>query len=48
MLITLEEAKTYLRVDSVLEEPLILSLLPAAEKTGGDRRTGLREQKQGS
>ena len=33
MLITLEEAKTYLRVDSILEEPLILSLLPAAEKT---------------
>ncbi len=32
MLITLEEAKTYLRVDSVLEEPLILGLLPAAEK----------------
>ena len=32
MLITLEEAKTYLRVDSILEEPLILSLLPAAEK----------------
>ena len=32
MLITLEEAKTYLRVDSVLEEPLVLSLLPAAEK----------------
>ena len=33
MLITLEEAKNYLRVDSILEEPLILSLLPAAEKT---------------
>lgn len=32
MLITLEEAKTYLRVDSMLEEPLVLSLLPAAEK----------------
>ena len=32
MLITLEEAKTYLRVDSTLEEPLVLGLLPAAEK----------------
>ena len=32
MLITLEEAKTYLRVDSILEEPLVLNLLPAAEK----------------
>ena len=32
MLITLEEAKTYLRVDSAMEEPLILTLLPASEK----------------
>ena len=32
MLISLEEAKTYLRVDSILEEPLVLNLLPAAEK----------------
>ena len=27
MLITLDEAKTYLRVDSALEEPLVLGLL---------------------
>ena len=32
MLITLEEAKAYLRVDSAMEEGLILNLLAAAEK----------------
>ena len=35
-LISLEEAKKYLRVDSEMDDDLILSLLPAAEKVTMD------------